>query len=108
MAKFGRSKYGSRKTVVDGITFDSKREAEYYSTLKAMECVGRIRDLELQKEYRLEVGGVLICKYRADFVYWDVASSAQVVVDVKGYRTEVYRLKKKIMKAILGIEIQEA
>jgi hypothetical protein len=55
--------------------------------------------------FRLIVGGVLVCRYRADFVY--VESGARVVEDVKGFRTVVYKLKRRLMLACHGIEIKE-
>ena len=65
------SKYKSIKVVVDGITFDSKREAKRYGELKLMEQAGLIELLETQPVYRLEVNGKLICKYIADFEYFN-------------------------------------
>jgi len=107
------SKYGNVKTVVDNITFASKKEAKRYGELKLMLKAGEIGELELQPQYRLYVNGVLICRYIADFVYIDNAASSKaqdfvrVVEDVKGMKTAAYRLKKKLMKAIYGIEVQE-
>lgn len=103
-------KYGNRKTVVDGITFDSKAEANRYEELRALELTGVIKGLELQKPYRLckgrwENGKPFSITYRADFVY--TLDGEIIVEDVKGYRTEAYQLKKKLMRAVYGIEITE-
>lgn len=99
-----RSKYGSAKTVVDGITFDSRKEARRYAELKILEKVGRIEDLRLQPEYELipkyRKNGHTIRRttYRADFAYIDTETGQLVVEDVKGFRTETYRLKKKLLE----------
>lgn len=101
-----RHKFGATKAVVDGITFDSKAEAKRYGELRLMEKQGRICDLELQVRYDFALNGVKIGFYKADFRYRD-AKGATVVEDVKGYRTDVYALKAKMMRAFHGIEIQE-
>ena len=104
------SKYANEKTTYDGIRFASKREAARYLGLKAAEATGRIRDLELQPEFRLEVNGVLVCKYRADFSYRERTSPQswiRVVEDAKGFRTVEYRMKKKLMLACWGIVVRE-
>ena len=99
--------------MVDGITFDSRKEAEYYQKLKLLEKSGKIKDLELQKEYVLQdnfkLGKKTIRKitYRADFSYVSVEDDKLHVVDVKGYRTEVYRIKKKMFEYKYGIELEE-
>lgn len=108
-----RTKYFSKKVVVDGIKFDSKRESEYYLKLKELEKNGIIKDLELQKEFVLQEKFKLgnktrreIC-YRADFTYVTTEDDKLHVVDVKGFRTEVYRLKKKMFEYKYGIELEE-
>jgi len=101
------SKYGAVPTIVDNVRFASKREATHYGYLKILEQRGKIRDLELQPRYRLEVNGELICTYVADFKYFDVAWNAVMIEDCKGFKTPAYILKKKLMKAIHGIEIRE-
>ena len=103
-----KSKYRALKTVVGDKRFDSKKEAATYVKRRLQEQQGEIQDLRLQAEYRLEVNGELICKYKADFVY--VENNELVVEDVKSDITRklpVYRIKKKLMKAIYGIEIRE-
>ena len=107
-------KYGNRKTVLDGITFDSKHEAERYVELKYWERIKGIRDLQLQVPFELipaqrdEKGKVVerAVKYIADFVYYDQDGN-QVVEDAKGMKTEIYKLKKKLMLWRYGIEIKE-
>jgi len=103
---FGRrAKFGNKKTVIDGITFDSKAEATRYSVLKILQATGVVADLRLQVPYELTVNGLKICRYIADFVY--VMDGKEVVEDVKGVRTPEYKLKRKLMLAVFGIEIQE-
>lgn len=102
-----RSKYGAQKTTVDGIEFDSKAEAKRYGELRLLERAGKIKNLERQVRYDLEVNGVKIGFYKADFRYWDQASSQHVVEDVKGMRTPVFAMKAKLMKALHGIEVVE-
>lgn len=98
-------KYGNIKTIVDGIKFDSKREAAHYGELKLRQRAGEIFELELQPKYPLIVNGVKVATYIADFRYKE--NGATVVVDVKGMKTPVYNLKKRLMKATLGIDIVE-
>lgn len=107
-AKKGKpSKYRNVKTEVDGMLFDSKREAARYGELKLLEQAGEIRALATQPSYDLFVEGTRICRYKADFVYIDCKTSKSVTEDCKGVRTPVYRLKKKMMLVILGIDILE-
>ncbi len=118
----GKSKYRNVRTEVDGIMFDSKREAARYSELRLMEKAGQIVNLVCQLKYPLTMRGFHICDYVADFVYWVPdprgaesvyipgvyeGHARKVVEDVKGFRTDVYRLKKKLMKACCDIDIQE-
>jgi len=100
-------KYGAEKTGVDGIMFDSKKEARRYAELKLLECAGEIGGLRIQPEYDLIVREVKIGKYRGDFSYIHTKTKEVVVEDVKGVRTPVYRLKKKLMNALFGIKIVE-
>lgn len=107
MSRMRANKYNAKKTIVDGITFDSKAEARRYGDLKILQMAGEISGLMLQREYPLKVNGIVVCKYRADFVYVDKSGHNTIVEDVKGVRTEVYKLKKKLMLACYGIEILE-
>ena len=106
------SKYKNKKVVVDNILFDSKKEANYYIYLKMLEDAGKIVDLELQRKFVLQPTFKLNEKtyraitYVADFVYKDQEGQTHVV-DTKGYRTEVYKIKKKLFMKKYGIEIEE-
>ena len=121
-----RSKYRNRKAEVDGITFDSRKEARFYLFLKDAERRGEITGLRLQVPYEiipaiheeevvhLKTKDKVVTRcvqkavhYVADFVYTEKATGKEFVVDVKGVRTEGYKLKKKMMRAFNGIEITE-
>ena len=105
-----RAKYGNKKRVIDGIEFDSLKEANRYCVLKVRLKLGEIGLLEVHKDYILKTEGKRICKYIADFVYVISKTGETIVEDVKSEATrkaKVYRLKKKMMKEILAIEIIE-
>ena len=127
---WSRSKYKAVKTTIDGITFDSKKEAKRYTELKLLEKTGMISHLELQPEYKIIINGVKVCTYRGDFQYFTVRredekpyrnSKGELVVqtmtgdpeghileDVKGFKTPIYRLKKKLVEACYpGTQIVE-
>lgn len=110
------TKYKNKRVVLNGITFDSQKEARRYRDLSLLERVGEIKELELQKAFILaesvkfegEPRRKPAVKYVADFVYQE---NGQIVVeDVKSEMTRklaVYRLKKHLMKSVHGIEIKE-
>lgn len=102
-----KSKYGSKKTVVDGIVFHSKKEGTRWQQLVLMQKVGAIADLQRQVAYPLVVDGKKICVYKADFVYTRVQGGKIIVEDAKGYRTPAYRLKAKLFEACYGFPITE-
>src|SRR5574343_173201 len=101
-------KYRNTKTVIDGVTFDSKKESARYSDLKLMHRAGGITDLTLQPKFDIVINGQKVCSYIADFSY--VENGVTVVEDVKSEMTRklpTYRLKKKLMKAVHSIEVRE-
>lgn len=118
-------KYGAVPTLVDGIKFASKKEANRYRELRLLEKAGEIWDLELQPKFPLSVpstpgylrgafrkcidanGTVRLGEYRGDFKYRDKRTIPYVVEDVKGFKTPLYRWKKKHVEAQYGIEIRE-
>ena len=102
-----KSKYKAKRILIDGIWFHSKREGSRYLVLKQLEKIGLIRNLRLQVPYLIEINGIKICKYNADFVYFDVAKGVEVVEDSKGYQTKDYKLKKKMVEAAYSIRILE-
>ncbi|MBK9497082.1 MAG: DUF1064 domain-containing protein [Xanthomonadales bacterium] len=106
-----RSKYGAIRVVLDGITFDSKREAFRYQQLKMRHLGGEIANLEVHPCYELRVNSQKIGKVTLDFRYIDLLKrGAQVVEDAKSPATHKARdwvLRKKLLKAIHGVEVQE-
>jgi hypothetical protein len=111
-----RSKYGNTKVVMDGVKHASKKQGLRWVVLRQMEREGRIKNLRREVTYRLEVNGKLICKYIADHVYEEPLKlvgggwTELVVEDVKSPATRknrVYRIKRKLMAAIHGIDIKE-
>lgn len=124
------SKYRAKKVVVDGIEFDSKKEANRYSELKLLEKAGKIKNLQLQvpfvlipaqyetvteytpKTHKEKVVKKLVerkLEYIADFSY--VKDGGIIVEDVKGYKKagaySTYVIKRKLMLYIHGIRIRE-
>lgn len=130
-ARVPRSKYGAKKTQLDGIEFDSRKEARRWAQLRLMEKAGEITDLQRQVKFVLipaqrepdtigPKGGIkkgrLLekeCAYYADFTYKDAlpfADPAEMrlhVEDTKGMRTAEYIIKRKLMLHIYGIRIEE-
>lgn len=112
-----KSKYGNKKTRVEingeWVTFDSKKEAQRYWELALLEKDGEITELKRQVPYPIVVKGILIGKYVADFTYCEYTRDitpkhvVQVIEDVKGFRTAIYILKKKLVEAIYNIPIRE-
>ncbi len=103
-----RNKYGAVRMRSDGYTFDSKAELARYAQLKLMQYGGGIGELLVHRPFELIVNGIVISKYIADFCYTG-ADGKWVIEDVKSVptRTPSYRLKKRLMLALYGIEIQE-
>lgn len=112
MGLYRRNKYGNKKTIVYGITFDSKKEASRYQELKFLELGGKITELHRQVPFELipkqtkEDGKVeRAVNYVADFTYWK--DGKFIVEDAKGFRTPDYILKRKMMLEKHGITIRE-
>ena len=107
-----RSKYHSRKTTVDGIEFDSQKEARRFRELCLLERAGKITELQQQVKFELipsqRIDGKVVeraCTYIADFVYME--NGKKVVEDTKGFKTKDYIIKRKLMLHVHGIRIQE-
>lgn len=111
MSKLKQNKFRNKWTVVDGIKFQSVKESARYLQLKTMQQAGLICNLKLQHSFSIQLNNVHICRYIADFVYWTDGCFKMVVEDVKSDYTRklpVYRLKKRLMKVVMGIEILES
>lgn len=108
------SKYHSQKMIMDGITFDSKKEAQKYCELKLLKKAGEIADFQLQPEFILQEGyrdntgrWIRPIKYKADFKV-TYPNGREVIIDTKGYKTKVYQIKKKmLLKRYPNIEFVE-
>lgn len=107
------SKYRSRKVTVDGMTFDSYREAKRYRDLSLLLRAGEISDLRAQVKYTLipaqkkpSGGTERAVTYTADFVYRD-KTGKEIVEDAKGVRTQQYIIRRKLMLYTHGIEVLE-
>lgn len=100
--KYRRHKYGAKKVTVNGIKFDSKKEASRYKELMLLMRCGEIKDLELQPKFELipkfkhDGKNIRAGHYIADFKYFDNRSSKWIVEDTKGYKTQLYNFKKKL------------
>lgn len=107
------NKYGAKKVVIDGERFASKKEGERWKQLRLLETAGRIRNLKRQVWFAIRANEQLICRYVADF-YYEVIEKDRwkfVVEDVKGMKSgvpyQLFKLKKRLMKVLHGIEILE-
>ena len=123
-------KYNNKKITLDGITFDSRKEANRYRELKLLEKAGKISHLRRQVKFILIPAqyeqskekyqrgakkgqykrGKLLereCAYIADFEYHDFLTNEIVVEDTKGMRTKEYIIKRKLMLYNYGIKIKE-
>jgi len=104
-----RNKYGAESSWIDGIRFASKAEAKYYLMLKYRERLGEVTDVRLQEPFTvLGPKGQVVTTYRADFCFWDASEGRQRVIDVKGVQTPLFKLKKRVVEAFLGITIELA
>lgn len=107
-----KSKYKNVPVIIDGIKFQSKKEGAHYRKLKALLEAGKISNLKLQPKFNIAASVMLdgkkkaIRKYTADFSYID-EHGEYVVVDVKGFRTEMYKLKRHLVKELHDIEVTE-
>lgn len=97
-----RTKYRANKTSVDGHTFDSKKEAEYYCNLKMRLQAHDIKGFCLQPTFMLAPG----LKYKADFIIFNNDNTTEVI-DVKGYKTKEYIAKKKVFEEKYDLKITE-
>lgn len=103
--KAAKSKYKAQKVVIDGILFHSKKEGRRYVELRMLLKAGEITDLKMQVPYELNSGGTHSLKYISDFEY--ERNGEHVTEDCKGYKTAIYKKKRRLMKSVWGIEILE-
>ena len=102
-----RSKYGNRIVEYDGYKFDSQGESMRYYQLKMLQKAGKISGLQVHIPFELipKDGKHRAIYYEADFVY--IENGEKIVEDFKGFRTDVYKIKKRLMKWLYGIDIRE-
>lgn len=103
------SKYGNRYCIIGSERFDSEKEGRRHLVLLEMQKRGEIAGLIRQPEFRLEVNGILVCKYRGDWRYFENAKGdhpanavkrQEVIEDAKGFQTREFKLKWKLAKAL--------
>lgn len=99
------SKYKAKATVVDGKWFASKKEAKRYGELLLLEKAGIISNLKTQVRFPLNVNDEKVCTYIADFTYFE--NGQTVIEDTKGFKTPLYKIKKKLMWACYQFLIVE-
>lgn len=103
ISKYSRNKYHNKKIIVDGFKFDSKKEANRYIKLKKMVDTEEISNLKLQPKYELQEKyinnkgeHIRAITYKADFEYLE--NDKLIIEDVKGMKTDVYKIKKKLLE----------
>ncbi len=102
-----RNKYGAKKTIVDGVQYDSAGEAAYFEGLRVLEKQGLIYELERQKPYILQApNGQVIGVYRADAAFYDAEIKRYRVQDFKGVDTALSKWKRKHVEAQYGIPVE--
>ena len=97
-----KSKYNAKKTNIDGHTFDSQKEADYYCELKLKLQAKKIKGFCLQPIFILAEG----LKYKADFIVFNNDGTSEII-DVKGFKTKEYKIKKKIFEDKYNLKIKE-
>jgi hypothetical protein len=101
-----RPKYGNRRTTVGSLSFMSQKEANRYCDLDLLQRAGEIKELALQPRFKLTVNGKHVTTYVGDFQYLDKRGRL-IVEDVKGFKTDVYKLKAALFEAIHGFPVTE-
>lgn len=109
-----RSKYGNKRTKVGDAVFASRKEARYYNFLLVLQDQGKIHSLRCQVPFTFMINGEAmrnpdtnrVIKYVADFEYF-TSEGERKIVDVKGFKTDIYKIKKALMLACNGILIEE-
>lgn len=101
-----RSKYRNKKTEFNGVMYASRLEAEYAALLAVRLKAGEIDYLETQKRFDAVINGKKCFAYIADFYFFDKVANRWRIVDVKGFETDVFKLKRKVIEALHGNEIE--
>lgn len=98
------AKYNNVKCTYKGFKFDSIGERDRYKQLELLQMANEIYDLKTQVKFPIIVNDVKICSYIADFTYRTL-NAEFIVEDFKGVQTSIFKLKKKLMKAVYGIDV---
>lgn len=98
------SKYRNVKCTYKGFKFDSIGERDWYKTLELLQLAGEISELKTQVKFPIVVNNLKICSYIADYTYKDKQGN-YIVEDFKGVQTSIFKLKKKLMLAVYGIDV---
>lgn len=108
------NKYHARKTTVDGITFDSEKEARRFGELKLLLRAGEIKNLKLQQDFTLQEAytapdgeRVRAIRYVADFTYEENGELVVEDVKSKATKTRVYEMKRKLLREKYGVKVRE-
>lgn len=109
---YKESKYHNKPCTIQGEKFDSRKEARRYGELCYLERAKEIKELKRQVKFELipKQDGERACYYVADFVYYEKDKGGEwqyIVEDCKGARTDVYKIKRKLMLHVHGIRIRE-
>ena len=97
-------KYHAKPVIIDGVHFASQKERRRWEQLKLLERAGQITELRRQSRFPIHIGDQLITTYVADATYRE--GGKLIVEDAKGVLTDVFKIKSKLMAAVLGIEIR--
>lgn len=100
-----RNKYNAKKVRADGYIFDSQAEARHYEELKLLERAGEITEIRVHPIFQIEIEGRPICKVILDFAFID-KNGSDIFQDVKGVSTALSKLKKKMVEAAYGIDVE--
>lgn len=101
-----KNKYNNLLTEYKGVKYHSRLEARYAALLDIREKAKEVENIKRQEKFPLEVNGEKIGTYIADFSFFDKAQKVNRVVDIKGVETDLFKIKKKLVKAIYGIDIE--
>jgi hypothetical protein len=112
--KIGKNKFNAKKAEVDGVEFDSKKEAERYSMLRLEEKAGFLERIKVHCPLRIEIKGELVTTLEVDFMYWRRHADGTVLAvweDAKGYKKgpayDLFKLKQKLARVVAGIVVDE-
>lgn len=100
-----KSKYGNKQITVDGVLYHSEGEYRRECELKVQQRAGIIKNLKRQVEFSFDINDVHVCKYIADWTYNICDDGTFVVEDWKGFETQEFKIKKKLMIACHGLSI---